>query len=259
MKGISSQDGNLWKIHSRYARRGLSAIFAVGLAVLLLGLATAAPMSSDTRLTTQKWTKPFSGTSGALFSNVTSGCGVKISVPVQPFFNLTTGKATASAKATAKSCGSANSSAESTLSMGFQSLEFTVSSSGNYHLKATGVLDFRINLTASSGFLQFAGAAYAAGFGFTYLDDRTNGTVFSPTYSSNVSGQNTRGTEATTIQVTLTAYLNATLAAHHEYLFALGFYISASAFVTPGSSTASASVNMGKSGMHATLSSVILK
>lgn len=255
----ASGKGHGWRLRRQLGRAGVVAVLVAVVSVLLVGTAEAAPSAVGLHATSVKWAKPFAGYEGAAISTITSGCRATLGFPAQPFFNMTTGQGTGSTKVTAKSCGNSNTSADSTQSMGFESLTFTVAKSGKYHLTATGSMKFQYALSASSnGLGQLAIAGYIAGLTFDYLDDNTNGTVFHATYTSGVSGEITRGTNSSTVSLTLTSYLNATLNATHTYQFGVGFFIIADVFVTPGSCTASASISMAKSGLRAVLTDVIL-
>jgi hypothetical protein len=196
---------------------------------------------------------PYSGTENGYVSETLSGCGITASNPVLPFFNLTTGQAIESAKVTARSCGTANSSAYTNLVATFTGRPFTPTG-GLHHLKQNWVLDLVSTLTVTSG-SGAPNALFSVDLSFQLTDLTGGGTlsggivtlsneIFSGSYSQGHTGLH-RST-----------YYNTTMNATHSYEFVAQVQISVGVFVPPGSNSASAFVNMGSGGRNAFLASI---
>jgi len=243
----------------RWRIRIFTGVVVAGL-LLTVGTGTIAGSGTHFRAATPvKYTAPYSGVEGAAISTLTDGCSAKLKFPIQPFFNLSTNRGTASVQVTVKSCGSANTSALAMVSAGFEGNPFSPSKSGVDHLKATANFDFKFSIVATPGGVgQFAEASYGVAVGFDYLLDVTNGTSYVDTFTSGVGGVISSGTSSSGFtNLHLTSYLNASLLKTHMYRIGVGFDIQVFAFVTPGSSSASALVNMGSAGEHSNLLDVI--
>jgi hypothetical protein len=230
----------------------------IGVALLFVGNAAAAPLTNAKYAGTNK--APYSGREyGDVFDDDT-GCGTSIAVPVLPIFNLTTGYANESVQETAHSCGSHNASAEVEAEAEFITTSFTVTT-GLHHVTINWVADFSVKLAASPG----SSGTQAAEGGFAEFEnaellDLTNGSAF---YSSNVPSVTVyiqSGTYSHVYpHVHQTGYINATLTSAHSYELIVDVVASVYVFATPGSSSASASMNMGSAGRDAVLSSIIIK
>jgi len=216
--------------------------FGVSLVVLLIGTASAAPVTGLRATTT--YAPPYSGTPGATFIGLATGCGSTGSIVVFPSFNLTSGKGLGSTKVSASSCGATNSSMQIELSAGFNSTSFTTTS-GLHRFVAHWTLTFVVKLAASAGSsTQFAEAVFfvAEGIG---IHDNTNGTTFVGATSKLLYDAITSGTYTHTYsKIKETSWNNATLVKGHSYSMQLGLDIVTVAGVTAGKSTASASVAM---------------
>ncbi|MGC2035565.1 MAG: hypothetical protein WA761_09010 [Thermoplasmata archaeon] len=201
----------------------------------------------------QNSSPPYSGTENGYVSDTLSGCEISASTPVLPFFNLTTGHATESAKVAARSCGTANSSAFINLVATYTGRPFTPTA-GVSHFKQNWVLDLVSKLMVTPG----SGAPYAlfsVDLSFQLADLTQGGTssggtvtlsneIFSGSYSQGHTGLH-RST-----------YYNVTLNATHSYQFVAQIQISVGVFAPPGSNSASAFVNMGSGGRNAFLASI---
>jgi hypothetical protein len=224
---------------------------AVGLVVLLVGSASAAPVSSTVLAVVHS--APYTGTLDDTFVGEPTGCGISANFPVLPFFNLTMGQALESVKASAHSCGAANSTVYLQSAAGFTSTSFTASN-GLHHLTSNWVLNFSANLSAIRGTgSQVARAMFAVYLEFE-LFDRTSGFTF---YQSNYPELFGSGTSSVTYpEVRETVFLNATLVKGHSYEYEVEVLVAVEVFVTNGNSRASASVNLGSGGRNALLTSV---
>ena len=260
-KGASAnQVEPMWRLRSPL---GLWALAGVALVVLLMGTASAAPASSIVPLTKIKDTPPYSGTSGAEILTEYGGCHDTFGTPVKPVFNLATGHARVWADVSSTSCGAANSSVFMIVEAVFVSAPFTVAASGKHHIRALVGLNFTADLVATPGSVSqaaYAGFFLGAGIG---LLDLTNYTAFnssdSSSYSPFIGDSIIAGTYSHYYpKMHWTSYFNATLVDTHTYQLDWAIEIDVFTLVTPGSSVASASVDMGTDHMHARLASIVI-
>ena len=246
-------------VRSRWRGRSLAGAWvaaAVGVVLMFVGSAAAASTAATATPVTYK--APYSGTEFDDLWDYLGGsggpiCGVAGTFPVLPFFNLTTGYANESVKATAKSCGTGTNFAEPEALAGFESNSIT-GVSGLRHVKASWVWDFSVKLVAAPSTGSSAEAYFVVG-GSIYLYDETNGSIwFSnfPTVDNFISS----GTYSHVYKDHESMYVNATLNKTHSYDFVVEVWIGLEAEVSPGTSTASAAVNMGSGGRSAFLVSV---
>lgn len=245
----------------RRALGGAAVVATIVFVVGLLGTAGAAPTSVATNVTPVKYSAPYSGTTGATMNTEAFGCSAVLHFPVQPTFKLSTGQGRASVKADASSCGSTNTSSDAILGYGFLGNAFSPASSGKYHLTVTGKLTFSVSLAASAGSAtQSAVAGYSVAVGFDYLQDVTNSTVYTASHNSGVGSEIVSGTYAHSfVNLTLESYLNVTLLSNQSYRFGVGFQVTVYAFATPGTSSASAAVNMATGGNRGIIVDIIVK
>lgn len=246
----------------RWERRvggGLAIAAAIGVALLFLGSAAATPVGVAAASVTDK--APYTGVESSNEFGLLSGsggpiCGVAESFLVAPFFNLTTGHANESVKATAHSCGPGTSFAEPEEMAGFTSASYTTTS-GMHHIKATWTIDLSAKLVATPGGPSQTAEAYFIVTTQLYLLDLTNSSVFDQANYPYLIYEITSGTYSHVYpKVVQELYLNATLVKSHSYEFGVFVYLTVYASVSPGTSSASASANMGSGGRNAFLSSV---
>lgn len=234
-----------------YAR--VSILAAVGVVALLVGTAAATPVAAGT--TTVTYVAPYSGTEYTVLILEPTGCGLGVSLPVLPLFDLTDGVALESAGATAHSCGSANSTLYVEAAAGVTSGTFTTKA-GAHHLTANWDLDLSARLSVTHGSSGSARAEFAVFFEFL-LFDRTSGTTMYQNSYPDLYDIITSGTYSHSYpQVSESVYLNATLDKGHSYAFEAVALIVVTVFVKDVSSSASASVNLGSGSKGATLTSV---
>jgi len=241
-----------WKARTRH-HAWIAAL--AGLVVLFVGNAAAAPMmvaAADAR-----YSAPYTGQGYGSVNDYSTGCGVAMSAPVLPTFNVTTGRTYESVKSTASSCGTQNGTGNVQAIESYFSLPITIHSSGLHKWISQWVADFSVKLAASPGSpSQEAQAGFSENENFELLD-LTNGSAFFPTTVPYVSTYISSGTYSIEYShLHQSVYLNATLAKGHMYEFVAEIYIYVYVLVTPGTSTASAYVNMGSDGRHAVLESV---
>jgi hypothetical protein len=183
-------------------------------------------------------------------------CGVSGSFPVMPFFNLTTGHFYETATAKAQSCGPGSSFAYPEADAGFISNNNTTTS-GLHHIKANLIADFAVSLVATPGSTTQSAEAFFIETTELYVIDATNGSAWENYNGPYVVVQITSGTfHHHYIGLHQTVELNATLVKGHEYYFGVFLNIGAYAGVSPGDSTAYATINMGSFYKNAVLSSV---
>ncbi len=236
------------------ALRWASMAGAVTVALLFVGSSAAAPLSTTTASPPTR--APYSGTEFGVFLGESSGCGVSATFPVLPFFNLTTGVANGSVKATAHSCGSANSTVFAFEYDEFESAAFRVPSTGAYQLKASWVLSFSTTLKATPGAAtELASAEFIVEATVEVLNESSG--VFTDGTAPSETHYITTGTYTHSYaKLHKSAFLNLTLVKGYSYAVVALVQISALAASTPGTSSASAAVNMGSSGKDAVLTAI---
>jgi len=259
MKANRARRGRHPSFFGSRAWSGVWAVAAVVVALLFVASASASPLAGAARSFTDK--PPYAGVENSNEFGLLSGsggpiCGVTEKFPVSPYFNLTTGHANLSVKATAVSCGPGTSFASPEEDAGFGSANFTTTS-GTHDIKVTWDFDFTVRLLATPGGPSQSALAYAEITTQLYLIDVTNGSFFSQDNSPYSLYEITSGTyDHTFHRVIQTLYLNATLAKGDEYSLSTYVYLNAYASVSPGASSASAWANMGSGGRSAFLPSL---
>jgi hypothetical protein len=233
---------------------GLGIAAVLGVILLFPGSSVAGIVQNTVIPTTLK--APFSGLEYGYIFDSQAGCGTTIGVPVLPFFNLTTGQAHASVKETAKSCGTKNGSADVEAFPELLITSFTTTA-GLHHIVARWVATFSVALAASAG---SSPQQAEAGFGVSEnleLLDLTSGSNYVPSVLPIVSVYILTGTYSHTyMKVHQTDYLNVTLSSTDSYEMFVDLVATTYVFVTPGTCTASASLNIGSGSNHGVLSSV---
>jgi hypothetical protein len=225
------------------------------LVVLLVGTTSAVPLT--TAATASTVGAPYSGTVETGFLGNPLGCGIGADFPVLPFFNLTSGQALASVKATAHSCGSTNASVYLQSNAGFTSASYKTTT-GVHHLAAHWLLTFSVSLSAKPGTAGHAVRAQFAVYFQFELFDRTTGLTYYQGNYPEIYDTVTSGTYSHTYtKLSESVFLNATLIKGDSYEFEAQAVIAVESFVGPGTGTASASVTMGSGADQALLSSVV--
>ena len=238
--------------------RGLGIAAVLGVALLFVGSAAASPLSVPKYATTDK--APYSGTEAGFVFLETAGCGTTSAVPVLPSFNLTTGYATESVQETARSCGSHNGSAEVEAEAEFLTASFAVTT-GLHRITINWVENFSVKLAATKGSsgTQTAEAGFA-GFENAELVDLTNGSAVQASNVPEITNYIQSGSYTHVYpRLHETSYINATLSSTHSYELIVDVTASVFVFVTPGASSASASMNLGSAGREAQLASILIK
>jgi hypothetical protein len=242
-------------MRKRLRRTGPGVLAALGVVALLLGTATATPAISTGSAV--RYVAPYSGTVTISTQPNPSGCNASAKFPVKPSFNLTTGLASVSEKAAASACPPlADSSSTEGASVGFTSSPFT-SKGGFQHLKLALTLDFSAKLVASPGSsTQTVWARFYVIASFTVYDQTTS-TTLATNSSQQIEVTIYSGTYAHTYShAHLFSYVNATLVTSDSYYFVAQIEDITTVYMTPGTSTASASLNMGSGGRSGDIASV---
>jgi hypothetical protein len=126
-----------------------------------------------------------------------------------------------------------------------------------HHIKATWDFDLSVKLVATPGSPSQTADAYFLIVPQLYLVDLTNGSLFNADNSPYFLHAITSGTYSHHYpKIALVLYLNATLVKGHIYEFGVFQYLDVYAGVSPGTSSAYASANMGSGGRSAFLASV---
>ncbi len=247
----ASQRGLGW----RPLASGCTTLIVVGVVALMIGTSTATPAMSVA--TTTKFVAPYSGSEEGVVFTGFSGCGVTGSAPAQPFFNLTNGHGYANATAAAHSCGSTGSSVFADALPEFMSNVF-VTTSGHHHFRANWKLDFSVHLSARPGnSSQLASAGLQVTVDLSLLNLSSGKSIYRSNFPVALEQTISSGSYAHTFSnVRESVYLNTTLSAGDAYSFETDVEVGVYLSVSPGSSTASASVNMETGGRSANLLSV---
>jgi hypothetical protein len=229
----------------------------VGIVVLLASSSTASAAFAPAP--SAPITAPYTGTevgSAIIIYGSTNGpvCGVAGSLPVGPFFNMTNGYDNMSAKATSDSCGTGTSSASVTAQAGFDSLDLT-GLGGAHHMKVNWLLDFSVKLSSNAPGTSNSIVYFSVEPG-AVIYDLTNGSVFSQDNYPQTTYTFISGTFTHTYKVHQTVFDNSTLKSSHYYEIQVWVIVEVYASVAPGSSTASALVNMGSDAKHGLLTSI---
>jgi hypothetical protein len=226
---------------------------ALGIAILLVGTpsATAAVSPAGTSV----HTAPYSGAESASFIGEPIGCGGSLSLPVLPYLNMTSGQAFESIQTSAKSCGTTNTTVYLESATGFTSTPFTTSAE-LHRLSANWMLNFTVKLVAKPGASQSARAQFAVYFEFQLIDRTTETMYYQNNYPELYSIVSSGTYSHTYTSVSESVYLNATLVKGHSYEYVVQALAAVEVFVMHGTSSASASVNMGSAGRNAFLASV---
>ena len=250
--------GKMEALPKRFGRvsGGLGIAAAMVVVLLFVGSAAAAPAISAASTVTYK--APYSGAAYGTINDYSTGCGVAMSAPVLPVMNLTSGYAFESVKASARSCGGQNGTGNVQAVESFFSSTFNATTKGLHRWTSEWVANFSVKLKATPGGpTQPAMAGFAVNANFQLIDT-TNGSEFFPSTVPIVELYISTGTYSHSYaHLHQVVQLNVTLAKGHTYLFIAEMSIYVYVAVSPGASTASASVNMGSNGRNAFLESVI--
>jgi len=235
---------------------GLGAAGAVLAIALMVGSAAAAPATSSADT---KYVAPYTGTAGGVVGLGHQGCRTTAVASVLPFFNLTTGVGKESAKVTAASCGSANSTVALDMIVDFLSPEFSTTT-GAHNLTATWTLHFTEALVATPGSTKQHALAFVLVGAASIITDLTNGTDFLSSNAPQIEKEISTGSYSHTYTgLKGVSWVDATLKKSHVYEFSVEIEVDLEVSVTSGTTSASASVNMGSGAYHATLDSVTFK
>jgi hypothetical protein len=232
-----------------------TAVAAVVVALMMVtspAAATSPPMKSSKTLKA-----PYSGSVGVLGIFGTNGCGGKISLPVTPSFNLTSGDALASLNVSGKSCGGVATAAVLTADIGVDlNTTFKASSTGTFKVTVTWSFDYQVYLAAKEtkkGETTLALASVAAA---AYLYNQTKGTT-APLGGNESIFEN--GTKAAlhTYKYTVTYSASLKLVKGDVYYVGTGVVVEVEVEVAHSGGSATASVNMGSTKFDAVLTSVV--
>jgi hypothetical protein len=240
-------------------RTGGWAAVAVVFAVLLVGSASGAPAPSVASPVTKTWSAPYTGGAGfSLIIGTTDGCSA-VGLPVPPSFNTTTGVGYLSSNGSARSCPGVNSSLLWEMDDVLEGPSSTTTT-GVHDLKASWGLNFAVDLAAHRGkATQNATASFEVEIILELVKLTSSQSLPGTTNSTLYSQSIYTGTYSHTYRkVPVTTDFNATLSKKAHYAFEAYVYSEIYLFVSPGSSSASASVNMGSAGNDVVLKSVTM-
>jgi hypothetical protein len=223
---------------------GLSVATAVAVVVLLVGSASASPGPTASPPGTA--TPPYAGLPVEELTTELVGCG-KVSIPVYPVFNTSTGRSHQSVKISLTSCLATNGTAAAETVAGIESLPISNMSTGHHNLTAHWSLSYMVHLAATRGGpKQVALAEYQLELA-AVVYDATAGTDLGGASHDFLAQLNiTHGSyyHNVTNRAVMT-YFNVSLNRSHVYeLFLLVAGVEL-AEVGPGTSTASVSLNLG--------------
>jgi hypothetical protein len=178
---------------------------------------------------------------------------------VPPTFNATTGVGHLSSNGSARSCPGANSSLLWEMNDVLEGPSFP-SATGVPDLKASWGLNFAVALAAHRGTApQNATASYEVEIILPLINRTSNQNLAGTTTSVLHAHGIYAGTDSHTYRkVPVRTEFNTTLSKKAHYAFEAYVYSEISLFASPGSSSASASVNMGSAGNEVVLRSVTM-
>jgi hypothetical protein len=246
------------RAEERRTRRSRSLSWGTGAGVSLLALLVlVAPLTAGAHPATVTVKAPYQGSQDAGFDWVAQGCGFHISTPVSPAFNLTTGVGKLGVAASVKSCGSGESGLYSAAAVGLNSTTTFTTTTGSHTITVHWTFKYTVKLTATVG--GPGQGAFAEGFvgAIATLYDSTAGT--STTIASYFTGNATSsGSFGATFTVKVTLSHALALVSGHVYQVETVAEVGLDVGVSPGTSSASATTNMGSSGDSAKLTSIII-
>jgi hypothetical protein len=232
-------------------------VVAVFVAMLIVSsVASASPVAFAKRAS-KTLKAPYAGAPASEAEWNTLGCGAKGSVPITPTFNTSSGALKASASASVKSCGSVNSSAYAVAIGGLESTASFTTGTGKYTVTVDWSVKINVSLAATTGGKGQRAEAFAVVEGIAELFDAKNNSYLD--FAANLSGflnSSTPTTHTYSYKFSLSATLN--LVAKNTYSVETYVEVLAAADVTPGASSASASINMGSSGNQGKLTSIVI-
>ncbi len=257
-EGIERDLGTRWR-----GRRRATVTLATGgagaLTLLLLVSGTSLGASAASHPSHFHLVAPYSGEGYGEVGVFNSGCRLTDSTPVDPVVNSSSGWAEMSGKVTAGSCGASNSSTEVTLFGGLDSNATFQTTNGVHTLTSRWVIDLSTHLTASPGGPTQNATAELIVYPYMYLADLTSGAVYMGSQPFAIYENVSSGSFAHTFaHVHTSSSIVTTFVRSHTYEFGVGIEVELVASVTPGTSSASASVNMATGARGAELLSVTL-
>jgi hypothetical protein len=243
MGDIGSGSGSSGERGRQSLAGALSAVAAIAIVLLLLGSASGAPPVASPPGTA---TPPYKGLPIEVLTTELIGCG-KVSIPVAPVFNTTTGRSHQSVQISVASCLGTNGTADIEMGAGIESLPITNMSTGHHNLTAHWSLSYMVHLTAKPGAAnEFALAEYEVAMGAVVYDATAGTNIGGTSQSFFVQHNVTHGAYYHNVtDRPVTSWFNVSLNRSHVYqleLIVLGVEL---AEVGPGTSTAAVSLNLG--------------
>lgn len=238
---------------SRALAGALGGIGAVFVVLLMVGSATAAPVSSPPGTATP----PYKGIPLETLTTSLVGCG-KVSIPVPPVFNTTTGRSHQSVRISLTSCLGLNGTVAAESVAGLESLPIAKMSNGSHMLTEHWTLNYRAYLAATPG-----GTKERA---FAEAEIEVQAVVFDATLDEDIGGTSqmyyvqhniTHGVYYHNVtNGAITTWTNVSLNSSHVYQLVAVIGGIELAEVGPGTSTAVVSLNLGPGGNGTRLDSV---
>jgi hypothetical protein len=259
VRTMSAGVGVTEKTYRRAAvRTGGGVVAALALVVVLVGSASGAPALAGAGPVTKTWTAPYTASQFGILIASLGGCS-SVGLQVSPFFNVTSGLAYVSDNASARSCPGTNSTVFWEMDAVLESAAFTTTT-GVHHVKASWSLNFVVDLAAHRGKTsQNATASYELAASLELVDLTTDTDVIGNITNALFTHTIYTGTYSHTyLKDPVTSYFNGTLSKKDRYAFEAYVFNDLDVSVTPGSSSASASVNLGSAGNDAVLKSVTM-
>ncbi len=240
------------------ARNPLGRLGVATVVVALIGLLVAsAPFASATPTGKASTTvaAPFGGYPAVAVTWAGYGCGFKESVPKAPTFDITTGIARGRGSDSIASCGSLNDTIIVLVESAVADATTFTTTTGPHHIVIRSTFTYTVDLTATPGGAGQSALAYVLiGVGASVgIVGSTTGYNLSTSTFANAT---VRGTFSGTFtdSATLSGTLNLTAGVTYGVNFGFELYILSQ--VSPGASSASASVNMATLGDHGKLISI---
>ncbi len=241
-----------WVRRAAFGSIGAGAVVAVAL-IMLVGSAAAAPVTAAKATTVDK--APYAGEGSGSLDIFTQGCGYTGTAPVLPSVDNLTGQGVASVKVSAPSCGSSNSSDVALAELSVWSGVLS-GLSGTHNVSAHFSLSYVLHLAAKAGGATQSAESIGEVYVTLWMFDVTKNT-YSYSNAVGVFQLITSGTYSHTYtNQKLVPYFDFSFKSSHSYEWEADVELQLYALSSPGSSTASSSINMGTGSEHSELTEV---
>ena len=252
MQRSTTHDRIKWHGPPRWSLIAGAVTLAIGAMMILAPSATASSASSA-----KKITAPYSGYGYGYVDFSFYGCGGSASVTAWPALNLTTGHATYAFGVKQVSCGT---DINSTFADAGAYIYTPISlATGPQSVETNWKATVAVKLVATPGSTDPTVLSDFSLYPYVYVYDSTNDSIVRETGATSVSDAISTGTFSKTYtNFYFHDWVNYTFNSAHTYYLATYFLAEAYAEAGPGSSSATASINMASSSHRAILESIMI-